>query len=87
MISEDLTDYSQYGTFDNKPFIPSYNRAERRKYIKEHKHCNWYCPYCSCNVDTITDDNCNICCILCGKIIGVGNINVEPKDYTTHIER
>ena len=34
MISEDL-DYSMYGTWNGKPMLPSYNREERRKYIKE----------------------------------------------------
>ena len=34
MISENF-DYSMYGTWNGKPMLPSYNREERRKYIKE----------------------------------------------------
>ena len=63
-------DYSMYGVWNGKPMIPSYNREERREYIKRHKnnkdaiHCNW----CNAKTLTITDDNCKCVCELCGRI-------------------
>lgn len=85
MICEDLTDYSQYGTFDGKPLIPSYNREERRKYIKENKHNKQatYCDYCNAKTLTVTDDNGYLCCTLCGKIKLI-KAEIKVKDYTTH---
>lgn len=69
MISEQF-DYSMYGVFNGKPMIPSYNREERRKYIKEHKNNKeaTYCDYCNAKTLTITDDNCKSVCELCGKL-------------------
>lgn len=68
MISEDL-DYSMYGTWNGKPMLPSYNREERRKYIKEHKHDKdaTNCFYCNAKTMTISDDNGNFVCELCGR--------------------
>lgn len=67
-------DYSTYGVWNGKPLIPSFNREERRKYIKEHKKDKMakYCPFCKTNTFRLSDDNCNICCELCGKIIKRG---------------
>lgn len=65
-------DYSMYGVWNGKPMILSYNREEKRKYIKRHKHnkdathCNW----CNAKTLTITDDNCKLVCELCGRIRG-----------------
>lgn len=63
-------DYSEYGVFDGKPLIPSYNRKERRNYIKQHKHDKdtEYCQWCKINTESVTDDYCNVCCTLCGRI-------------------
>lgn len=68
-------DYSMYGTWNGKPMLPIFNRKERRKYIKEHKHDKnaEYCPFCQTNTIRISDDNCDICCELCGKIIEKGS--------------
>lgn len=68
MISENF-DYSMYGTWNGKPMLPSYNREERRKYIKEHKHDKdaTNCFYCNAKTITITDDNGEFVCELCGK--------------------
>lgn len=68
MINEDL-DYSMYGTWNGKPMLPSYNREERRKYIKEHKHDKdaTICFYCNAKTLTITDDNKEFVCELCGR--------------------
>lgn len=68
-------DYSIYGVWYGKPMMPHYNREERRKYIKEHKKDKnaEYCPFCQTNTIRISDDNCDICCELCGKIIEQGS--------------
>lgn len=46
-----------------------YNREERRKYIKEHKHGKdaTNCIYCNVKTMTITDDNGDFVCELCGR--------------------
>lgn len=64
-------DYSMYGTWNGKPMLPSYNREQRRAYIKKFKNniCADYCPFCKTRTFRITDDNSNVCCELCGKII------------------
>ena len=69
MISENNFDYSMYGTWNGKPMLPSYNREERRKYIKEHKHDKGAtnCIYCNVKTMTIIDDNGNFVCELCGR--------------------
>ena len=48
-MTEFVFDYSDYGVFNGKPTLTSYNREERRKYIKEHKH----------NKNAIMCPNCN----------------------------
>lgn len=65
-------DYSMYGVFNGKPMIPNYNREEKRRYIKEHKHNKYAtnCSYCNAKTLTITDDNRKDICELCGKIKG-----------------
>ena len=65
-------DYSMYGVFNGKTMIPNYNREEKRRYIKEHKHNKdaTNCSYCNAKTLTITDDNCKDVCELCGKIKG-----------------
>ncbi len=72
-------DYSKYGVFNGKPYMPFYNRERRRKYIRKYKHARWYCPFDNCNVQEVIDDEMNVCCTLCGRIIGylkkVGEIN------------
>ena len=74
-------DYSMYGVFNGKPMIPSYNREERRNYIKKHKHDKnaMQCNYCKAKTLTITDDNCNLVCELCGKVIGYNK--PLPKEF------
>lgn len=69
MIGKEF-DYSMYGTFDGKPLIPSYNREQRRKYIKTHRHDKdaKNCTYCNNKTIFVTDDNGKECCELCGKI-------------------
>ena len=58
-----------YGTWNGKPMLPSYNREERRKYIKEHKHDKdaANCIYCNAKTMTIIDDNGSFVCELCGR--------------------
>ena len=65
-------DYSMYGVFNGKPMLPNYNREEKRRYIKEHKHNKdaTNCNYCNAKTLTITDDNCKDVCELCGRIKG-----------------
>ncbi len=63
-------DYSQYGVFDGKPFIPFYNREQRRKYKRRFKKSHWYCPHDDCGVQVVFDDVGAMCCTLCGKILG-----------------
>lgn len=62
-------DYSMYGTWNGKPMVSTYNRVERRKYIKEHKHDKdaSNCIYCNAKTLTITDDNGKCVCELCGR--------------------
>lgn len=62
-------DYSMYGVFNGKPMIPSYNREERRKYIRTYKNSKeaTYCDFCKAKTLKITDDNCEIVCELCGR--------------------
>ena len=61
----------EYATFNGKLTIPNYNREERRKYVKEHKHnknAN-VCPHCNKKTMKITDDYGKLFCELCGKIV------------------
>ena len=37
-MTEFVFDYSDYGVFNGKPTLTSYNREERRKYIKEQEN-------------------------------------------------
>ena len=87
MINEPL-DYSMYGVFNGKPMIPSYNRKQRREYIKQHKHDKdaTNCSYCNAKTLTITDDNCHFVCELCGKIKTV-KVEIKPKSYTTELSK
>lgn len=64
-------DYSEYGVFNGKPMLPTYNREQRRKYIKENKNnpIAEKCPFCKAKTLRLSDDNCDICCELCGKIV------------------
>ena len=64
-------DYSEYGIRNGKPMLPSYNRVQRRKYIKKHKNDKYadYCPFCETRTFRISDDNGNLCCELCCKIV------------------
>lgn len=68
--NDKLIDYNIYGIYDGEILVPAYNRQERRKYIKEHKRDKnaTYCIYCNAKTLSITDDNCKLCCELCGKI-------------------
>ena len=63
-------DLSEYGIFDGERIIPM-NRKEKRKYIKDQKHNKnaTICPKCHYKTNKITDDNGNLVCELCGKII------------------
>lgn len=69
-MTDNTLDYSEYGVFNGKPTIPNYNREERRKYIKEHKHIKGLklCPNCKNKTLFITDDNSRSFCELCGKL-------------------
>ena len=62
-------DYSDYGVLNGKPFLPIYNRSEKRKYIKENKHNPEaeYCPHCEAKTLKVSDDNGVFCCTLCGR--------------------
>ena len=86
MISENI-DYSEYGVFNGKPMLPIYNRKERRKYIKEHKHNKEaeHCLYCNAKTLRVSDDNGDWCCELCGKKM-CHLVKIKFKnDFTTHI--
>lgn len=69
MSDERDFDYNEYGIWSGKPLLPKYNRKERREYIKQHKNNKLanYCPFCNAKTLKITDDNCDVCCELCGK--------------------
>lgn len=58
------------GIFNGKPMCLSYNREQKRKYLKEHKKDKnaSYCIYCSGKTLTITDDFCKPICELCGIV-------------------
>lgn len=79
-------DYSDYGVWGGNPFIPSYNREQRRKYIKEHKHDKeaTYCTYCKAKTVSVSDDNGYFCCELCGRIKLITKA-IEPDSYTTEL--
>ena len=85
MINTD-PDYSMYGVFNGKPMLPGYNREERRAYIKKHKHNKnaSECLYCNAKTLTITDDNSDFVCELCGRIKSI-KVEIQPSDYTTAI--
>lgn len=63
-------DYSMYGVFNGKPTLPKYNREQKRKYIKKHKHNKdaTRCDYCNADTLTFIDDNSSLVCELCGRI-------------------
>ena len=50
---------NQYGTFNGHLTFPSYNREQKRRYIKAHKKDKnaSICPHCHYNTLKITDDN------------------------------
>ncbi len=82
-MTEYVFDYSDYGIFNGKPTITNYNREERRKYIKKHKH-NKNAVIChNCNNKTIfiTDDNGKQFCELCGKLYPTLTIKNENGEY------
>ena len=58
-----------YGLPYGELTIPSFNREERRKYIKEHKKDKnaTICPHCKNRTLKITDDYGKEFCELCGK--------------------
>lgn len=64
------SDYSMYGTWNGKPMLTIYNREERRKYIKKHKHNKdaTNCIYCNAKTMTLIDDNRRFVCELCGRL-------------------
>ena len=73
---------NEYTTFNGELTIPTFNREERRKYIKEHKKDKnaTICPHCKNRTLKIIDDNGKNFCELCGKITeyeDVGVINNE----------
>ncbi len=79
----DIVDYREYGTFNGKPTLPSYNREERRKYIRDHKNKNGckLCPNCKNKTMFITDDNNKEFCELCGKLYPTIMFKNENGDY------
>ena len=76
-------DYSDYGIFNGKSTLTNYNRKERRKYIKEHKHNKnaKMCPNCNNKTIFITDDNGKQFCELCGKLYPTLTIKSEDRNY------
>jgi len=80
--------YSMYGIFDGKPMIPSYNREERRKYIKQHKHDKeaTQCDYCNAKTLTVTDDNSKFVCDLCGRFKLI-KVEIKTSNYTTGLSQ
>lgn len=60
----------EYGIFDGEKMDLHHNRQERREYLKKHKNDKMAtkCDFCKGNTLTITDDNCNNVCELCGRI-------------------
>ena len=64
------SDYSIYGIWNGKPMLTIYNREERRKYIKKHKHNKdaTNCIYCNAKTMTLIDDNRRFVCELCGRL-------------------
>lgn len=69
---------NEYATFNGKLTIPTFNREERRKYIKEHKKDKnaTICPHCKNRTLKITDDNGKNFCELCGKITEYEDVGV-----------
>ena len=61
-----------YGIFNGKLMGFGYNRALKRKYLKEHKKDkdSTYCIHCGGNTLTITDDYAKPVCELCGMVKG-----------------
>lgn len=82
-ITDEIIDYSNYGVFNDKPTITSYNREERRKYIKEHKHNkdSKMCPNCKNKTVFITDDYNRSFCELCGKLYPTFLIKSAKGEY------
>ena len=58
------------GIFNGKPMGLHYNREQKRRYFKEHKHdrAASRCIYCNGKTATITDDYGDFICELCGII-------------------
>ena len=81
MIEKSI-DYSEYGVFNGKSTITSYNREQRRKYIKEHKHIKGLkeCPYCKVKTKFITDDNGKSFCELCGRLYPTIFVKYSDKE-------
>lgn len=68
----------RYGTFNGKLTIPTFNREQTRKYIKEHKKDRdaTICPHCKNRTLKIIDDNGKEFCELCGKLIEYEDVGV-----------
>ena len=58
------------GIFDGKPMGLHYNREQKRRYVKEHKHDKnaSHCSYCIARTVTVTDDYGDPTCELCGIV-------------------
>ena len=58
------------GIFNGEPMGLHYNREQKRRYLKKHRHDKdaSYCIYCNGKTATITDDYCDSICELCGII-------------------
>lgn len=69
----------KYGIFDGISMnrisiLNTCNREERRRYVKEVKQDKSNiikCKYCGYLARTLTDDNSDICCEMCGIKVGI----------------
>ena len=73
---------NEYATINGKLTIPTFNREERRKYIKEHKKVKnaTICPHCKNRTLKTTDDNGKNFCELCGKITEYEDVGVISNE-------
>ena len=72
----------QYGIFNGELTIPTFNREQKRKYIKEYKKNKnaTICPHCKNRTLKIIDDNGKNFCELCGKITEYEDVGVISSE-------
>ena len=71
------------GIFNGEPMGLHYNREQKRRYLKEHKHDRYasHCAFCNGRTATVTDDYGDYICELCGIIKKEGLKTVEIKPF------